>query len=472
MVEQKERVITIPYSRRDWAKTFDANEKRWNVLVLHRRSGKTTHMINKLIKKASSRPENIFADGVHAYIWPTYTQTKSIAWEATKYYASFIPWIKINESELKVTFPNKHILRLFGSDYPDSLRGLKYWDALFDEYQNQPANIFSEIIRPWLADTKWWATFIGTPKSKNVLREMLQKAYANIETWYSMILKASQSKLIDDEELKDIKETLTEEEYQQEFECSFDASQKWAYYAKELLTLYDSLDEEHPRIVTNLRDKKLPVYTFWDLGIGDYMAIIFVQLFRWEIRIIDYYENHWFGYDHYFKLLSDKWYTYKQHYFPHDIKVREQSTGVSRLQSMEDALWTEKCSVVKSMKVNDWINATRLIFHKFYFDEEKTQQLRQILSNYRQERDESKWIFKDNPEHDRSSHWADCARYMWITLKSIMEAWQNNTAVISEGNEWSDRSFGARPIEQKFRVEYKDGIKDEDDSMNFYVSWE
>ena len=68
MVEQKERVITIPYSRRDWAKTFDANEKRWNVLVLHRRSGKTTHMINKLIKKASSRPENTFADGVHAYI--------------------------------------------------------------------------------------------------------------------------------------------------------------------------------------------------------------------------------------------------------------------------------------------------------------------------------------------------------------------------------------------------------------------
>jgi len=54
--------VTIPYTRRNRAKEFDENEKRWNVLVLHRRAGKSTHTINKLIKKCVTKPHNIFPD--------------------------------------------------------------------------------------------------------------------------------------------------------------------------------------------------------------------------------------------------------------------------------------------------------------------------------------------------------------------------------------------------------------------------
>jgi phage terminase large subunit len=49
-----------------------------------------------------------------------------------------------------------------------------------------------------------------------------------------MELKASESDIIDDVELQDARRTMTEDEYNQEYECSWSAAIKGAYYAKEL----------------------------------------------------------------------------------------------------------------------------------------------------------------------------------------------------------------------------------------------
>lgn len=412
--------ITIPYKRRERAKNADANEKRWNVLVLHRRAGKSTHRINKMIKNAIKKQPNPFPDWVHAYIAPTYKQAKSIIWEQAKYYANYIPWVSINEWELKIVFPNNHVLRLFGADYPDSLRWLKFREVTFDEYAQQPSNIFSEIIRPWLTDTKWWATWIWTPKGKNAFYDIWKLADHQMKLGkdrYTMTLKASESKLIEREELEDSRTMMTEDEYNQEYECSREASIKWAYYSQHLNKVY-----KENRVVKSLYDKLLPVYTARDLWRTDYTAVVFYQLHGNEIRVIDCYKNQKQSLDFFFSVIRDRWYNYAFHRLPHDAKAKSRQTGMSDEELFQRAFGTEKVGIAPMLRIMEWINAVRYVFDKIWFDEDKTEDLRQSLSNYRQERDDKRWVFKEEPFHDRSSHFSDAFRYMAVSIRRVQES--------------------------------------------------
>lgn len=76
----------------------------------------------------------------------------------------------------------------------------------------------------------------------------------------------------------------------------------------------------------------LPVYTFWDIGMHDYTAIIFAQIHGNDIRIIDCYHNNNYALDHYAYIIRQKKYDYACHYLPHDIEVRDMSSGISRLE--------------------------------------------------------------------------------------------------------------------------------------------
>ncbi len=67
--------------------------------------------------------------------------------------------------------------------------------------------------------------WIGTPKGQNAFYELYKHAEKN-EGWFHMALKASESGVIDQEELDDAKRTMTEDEYAQEYECSWEASIK------------------------------------------------------------------------------------------------------------------------------------------------------------------------------------------------------------------------------------------------------
>ncbi|MDU9705213.1 hypothetical protein, partial [Helicobacter pylori] len=81
------------------------------------------------------------------------------------------------------------------------------------------------------SDRKGWATFIGTPKGRNAFFDIHQLA-EGASDWFSATLKASQTRIIDADELEDAKRTMTAEQFAQEYECSFDAAIKGAYYAK------------------------------------------------------------------------------------------------------------------------------------------------------------------------------------------------------------------------------------------------
>ncbi len=59
--------------------------------------------------------------------------------------------------------------------------------------------------------------------------------------------------------------------------------------------------------------------------------------FAAEVRLIDYYENHGVGLDHYVKWIKDNDYLKAEHILPHDVRVRELGTGKSRMEMLEEA---------------------------------------------------------------------------------------------------------------------------------------
>lgn len=391
--------ITIPYQPRTWAIRLHNSLKRWIVIVAHRRCGKTIASINHLQRDALRIPESRWA-----YIAPTYKQAKNIVWDEIKKYSRVIDGIQYNESELTVIYPNGSKIRLYGSDNPDSLRGISLWGVIFDEYSHQPSNIFTEIIAPSLADHQGYAIWIGTPKGKNDFYKTYQKAL-NEQNWESILLKASETGIIPQEELDIMRRNMSEDEYNQEFECSFDASVKGAYYAKEL-----EQARKDNRITNVELDRFAPVMTAWDIGYSDSTAIVIFQKIRNELRVIDYYENSGESLDHYVQVLRDKGYNYSIHYLPHDARAKSMQTGYS----IEEVMRKQglRVEVLPAEAILAGINAVRMTFNRIWIDKEKCEKLIDALSQYQKEWDDKRGEFKDKPLHDWTSHGSDAFRYM------------------------------------------------------------
>lgn len=405
------RKVVIPYTPRLQFQPYHDRTQRWAWIVAHRRFGKTVGCINELIKGAliCSKPEPRYA-----YIAPLYTQAKDVAWGYLKHFTAGIPGVTAHESELRVDLPNGGRVRLYGAENYDRMRGIYLDGAIMDEYGDMDPRVWPEVIRPALSDRQGGATFIGTPKGRNGFYEL---GYGNPETswlgavndpdWFTMTLKASETAIIPQAELDDARKIMTPEQYEQEYECSFDAAIVGSYYGRELAEL-----ERQGRIRSAPWEPSLPVYTAWDLGLDDATAIWFVQAAGSEVRVIDYYEtNNTALSDIARELLNGRRYTYAEHILPHDAEIRELMTAKSRKESLE-ALGLRPITIATRQSVEEGINAARQMLPKCVFDAEKCRRGLEGLKQYRREWDEKRKTFKTTPLHDWSSHGADAFRYL------------------------------------------------------------
>ena len=405
--------VKIPYKPRALQSEMHKNLKRWNVLVMHRRFGKTVFAVNHMIKHALTCP---LPRPRVALIAPTFTQAKRISWDYVKHYASVIPGVTFNETELRADFPNGGRIMLLSGENPDALRGIYLDLCVFDEYGMQNPRVWGEVVRPALSDREGSAIFLGTPAGHNHFFDILQQAKEQGEEgsdqWYWKIAKASETKVVKELELDAAKVQMTPEQYEQEYECSFTAAIIGAYYGK----LLAALDDDN-RITRVPYDPGLPVHTAWDLGINDSTAIWFAQVYRGgAVNVIDYYENSGVGLDHYAEVLRKKDYHWGDHLAPHDIEVRELGSGKSRLETAFGL--GIRFKVIPKMKIADGINAARMLIPKCYFDREKCAEGLEMLRQYRQEWDDRKRMFRDQPRHDFTSHSADAFRYLALGLEN------------------------------------------------------
>jgi hypothetical protein len=405
-------VIEIPYKPREHQlKVHELLEgKRFAVVVAHRRFGKTVAALNHLIREAVLNEKETPR---YAYIAPTYGQAKRVAWDYLVKYTTPLGGTN-NISELRVDFWGRRI-QLYGSDNPDSLRGQYFDGVIIDEVGDQNPKIWTDIVRPALTDRKGWCLFIGTPKGHNHFKELRDRAEKE-DGWGLLEFKASETGVVDDVELKQAKNEMGEDKYRQEFECSFDAAVEGSYYGT---ILNDLESKKHMQEIP--REELSRTFTAWDLGMGDSTSIWVAQLVGTEVRLIDYYENHGVGLDHYVKWIKDNDYLKAEHILPHDVRVRELGTGKSRLEMLEDAGLEVK--IASRMGLDDGIQAVRRLLPRCWFNVPKVQTGLNCLRNYRRDYDEKRKIFYERPLHDWSSHGSDSFRYLALGLDEGHSTW-------------------------------------------------
>ena len=391
-----------------------SRKARFLVLVTHRRLGKSVYCIGELIDK-SLRLER--TNPRYAYVAPTYRQAKKIAWDYLRQFTKRIPGVRANSQELTLTIPrpwkeDEAQIMLLGAEDPDSLRGIYLDGAILDEYGTMNPIIWTRVLRPALSDRRGWARICGTPAGDNHFAKAFyhgkaqQKEYGAKSSWEAHMFKASETGILPQDELDDARAMMSEDEYNQEYECDFNAMVTGAYYAAFVRNL-----EQGKRIIPLRHEPDIDVTTYWDLGMDDMTAIWFAQQVNGEIRFIDYYQNNGKDLHHYVKVLRQTPYIYANygHNWPHDVEVRELGSGKTRKELFQAAGLVG--NTLPRMGFLDGINAARrLLKGNVWFDVNRCEEGIAALQGYRKEFDGKLGTFKDRPKKTWHCHGADAFR--------------------------------------------------------------
>lgn len=416
--------IVIPYAPRAPQQELhdDMDRCRFGVGVAHRRFGKSVMAANQLQRSAL---RSQLRDFRAAFIGPTYTQTKAILWDHLKYYSRVVPRVAYNESELRVDYPNGARVRLFGADNPDSLRGMYFDEVIFDEFDMMKMDAWTSIVRPALIDRKGRAYFIGTYKEENgPLGQITDYALAHREDadepWFLRIYPVSETGIVPEPELRQIREALSPEEYGREMECKRIGAVKGSILGRWI----DDAQQEG-RIGVVDYDPRLRVYTSWDLGMGDPCAIWFWQQVGAEIRFIDYHEAKGEGLHYYALELQRRGWLYAEHIAPHDIAVRELGTGKSRLEVAASLGIFFRVLPQVSQTLRDeeseQIHAARMLLPRCRFDARRCAAGLRALRSWHFPYNEATGTLGSKGVHDWASHGAKSFCYGAMGMREVAQ---------------------------------------------------
>jgi hypothetical protein len=346
------------------------------------------------------------------YVAPYRSQAKSVAWDYLKYFSRPITKSS-NEADLIIELVNGAKIRLFGADNADAMRGLGFDGLYLDEYGDFKPSVWGNVVRPALSDKQGWCVFGGTPKGKNQFWNIYETSKRLPNEWFSLSLPASKSKLLPESELDAARAQLAEDQYLQEYECSFEAAIIGAIWGTEMRKL-----TEDGRITKVENQIEVKTHTAWDLGHTDDTAIWWYQVIAGEIHIVDFFALSGGTIEEFVSKIKEKPYNYGKHYLPHDARARTlASGGKSVIEQMAAHLGINNLAIVPSLTVQDGIQAVRMALPRCWFDAEKCADGIEALRQYQREYDEDKKAFRQTPKHDWTSHPADAMRMLAISWR-------------------------------------------------------
>ena len=401
------QVVQLPYAPRRYILPIHNAPQQFQVVIAHRRAGKTVGLVNHLLRAAimTRHPAAQFA-----YVAPTYKMAKRIAWKYLKHYAGRVHGFKASTSELTVGLGNGSSIMLMGADSVDDLRGIYLHGSILDEYALMSPRLFPEVILPTLMDYEGFCIQSGTPLGNNQLKRSYIAARDGLDGWRAHLLRASDTRAFPNHVLERARANMSPEQYAQEFECSFDAVVKGAYYG-ELMAAADRAG----RITKVDYDPALGVICAVDLGMRDAFACGFFQEHASanQVRMINYVEFHGKGLPQ-VKAEIDKLPYKVAHWIgPHDLAVRELGTGRSRIEVARGL--GMNFAVAANLPLEDGREAVRQVLPSLWIDAVKCETFIDAMRQHRALFDEDKEIEDAKPVHDWTSHPADMFRYYCVT---------------------------------------------------------
>lgn len=340
--------------------------------------------------------------GSYIYCLPSFSMCRRVLLNSKLHdgssFMDFIPKKLIksfNQQEMKITLINGSIIIMIGSDNAKervvgmAAKGLVISEAALAS----PVGI--SYLQPMITASDGFIIFISTPRGHNKFWELYNTA-KRAEDWYVSKLTVDNTKHVPIERIeKDILSgVMSRELAQQEWWTSFSSQNQGSYYGKYIDNML-----KNDQLTVVPYEPSLQTYCFMDIGVNDMFVILFVQVTSLTIRIFDYYENHSEGLEHYTNLMKSKNYGQIIVYAPHDISVRELTTGTSRLEKLRGMM--PEVHVVPISGINDGIEAVRTILPKTYIDNKKCDKLIKAVENYTKEYDEVNQVYKNKPNHNK-----------------------------------------------------------------------
>ena len=216
--------LNLDYKPRPWQVICHKDPSRFKVIALHRRGGKTVYATMELIDKALKFKQDM---GLFVFVAPFLSQAKAIAWGMIKFRLREMLLkgaIHVNEAELTITFlHNDAKIKLYGSDNPDALRGVRLDGAVLDEVSQMKPEVLDDIVQPALSDRKGWLILIGTPSGVNMFSEKFYKA-KDLPNWSSKLFTVYDTDAIEAEEVERLRRDMSEASFKREYLCDFAAA--------------------------------------------------------------------------------------------------------------------------------------------------------------------------------------------------------------------------------------------------------
>ncbi len=196
-----------------------ASKNNNNVLMWHRGSRKTTTILQKLLIAAHKEV------GLYWYIGPYLTQARSTIWtDPNTHIFRWIPeeyqkQLRINNSEMSITFPDGSVIQAKGMDNPNGLRGPKPKGVVLDEYGEMAKRWGSEpreaIIEPSILSSGGWIDYAGTPKGNNDFAHLMRRP-----DFFSSLKTVDDTGIYDTEKIEDLKRNAVNIDFfWQEYYC-------------------------------------------------------------------------------------------------------------------------------------------------------------------------------------------------------------------------------------------------------------
>jgi hypothetical protein len=406
------------YQRKLWD-YFKRGGKR-AIEIAHRRWGKDDLALHLACRMAHVNVATYW------HMLPEYEQARKAIWNAVNPHTGLrrideaFPLelrSSTDEQSMFIRFKIGSTWQVIGSDNYKSLVGTPPAGIVFSEWAKAHPGAWA-YLAPILVENGGWALFITTPEGRNHAYSMFEMARTDA-AWLAELQTVEDSGAMSTEQVEQQRkeyhsiygDSIGDALIEQEYFCSFSAAILGAYWGLEM-----SKVERDGRITKVDVTPDLPIYTAWDIGVDDPMAIWVYQVMPGRINVIDYYENAGYGFDHYCDWLDARGYRGTD-WVPHDAKVRDPSAPGAR--SRIETLFALKRNpkLVPNQDLMDGINAGRKTLPLTWFDGERCKQGIEALRSYRADWDDKARVFRRTPKHDWASHAADAWRYLSV-------AWQ------------------------------------------------
>jgi hypothetical protein len=421
--------ITINYAPQAYQAEWHECDTVFQAIVAGRQIGKTYAIVNEIIKRALSfdRSQGGFDESAGVarfwYVTNDYKQAKRNVWDLFLQLSPKEARPKINNSELKIDFPNGARIELIGVENVESLRGAKVFFAVLDEYDDFPTHVYPTIIEPMFNTTGGQRWFVGSPKGFKNLYQLYQTqdplytVHKVPSCTLSQDLRTVVAVTSEYAKIEALQQALDRAWRENDF--STFAQEHLADFNKPKGAVYQAWPLEHYAPLEY--DELLPLHVTIDWGVNDPTAMLWIQPGKEEIRVIDYAEFRDGSIEMISQILRSKPYKWPDLITGDPAgNARTMTTGTSPIEMLEQKgiYVTTKYGVT----IPEQIRVAKSIINRLWVNSNKAERFRDILVNYSYPEISENVRNQSNevPIHDEWSHGARAFEYWAVNYQDYL----------------------------------------------------